>query len=160
MSLVRERDELGREVPKSNIPASLHCSDHLTQAQRTDVAALQQRFADVFSPLPGRTSLIEHHFEMQPGVTVCSRPHRLPEHKRQIVHQELQEMLRRLGAIEESHSAWCSPIVLVVKNDGSIWFCVNYRRVNEVSRFDAYPMPRVDKLLHRLGTARFFTTLD
>uniref|UniRef100_A0A669CQ63 Kinesin-like protein n=1 Tax=Oreochromis niloticus TaxID=8128 RepID=A0A669CQ63_ORENI len=49
----------------------------------------------IFSPpLPGRTSLIEHHFETQPGVTVRSRPYRLPEHKRQIVQRELAEMLK------------------------------------------------------------------
>ena len=50
--------------------------------------------------------------------------------------------------------------MLVGKSDGSIRFCVDYRKVNEVSRFDAYPMPRVDELLDRLGTARFFSTLD
>ena len=43
-----------------------------------------------------------------------------------------------------------SPIVLVGKKDGSIRFCVDYRKVN------AYPMPRVDELLDRLGMARFF----
>ena len=46
--------------------------------------------------------------------------------------------------------------MLVGKPDGSIRFCVDYRKVNEVSRFDAYPMPRVDELLDRLGTAQFF----
>lgn len=53
-----------------------------------DVAALQQRFTDVFYPLPGRTSLMEHHFDMQPGVMVHSWPYRLPEHKRQVVQWE------------------------------------------------------------------------
>ena len=42
----------------------------------------------------------------------------------------------------------------------SIRFCVDYRKVNEASCFDTYPMPRVDELLDRLGTARFFSTLD
>ena len=65
---------------------------------------------------------------------------------------ELKAMLD-LGVIEESHSAWVSPIVLVNKPDGATRFCVDYRKVNSVSTFDAYPMPRVDELLDRLGTA-------
>ena len=46
--------------------------------------------------------------------------------------------------------------MLVGKPDWTIRFCVDYRKVNDVSRFDAYPMPRVDELLDRLGTACFF----
>ncbi len=65
-----------------------------------------------------------------------------------------------LGVIEESHSYWASPIVLVPKTDGSVRFCVDYRKVNAVSKFDAYPMPRVEELLDRLGAARFYSTLD
>ena len=156
---VRERDELGPEVPKSANPASLTCGDQLSASQRADLAKLQHCFADVFSPLPGRTNLIEHKIVTRPGVTVRSRPYRLPEHKRKVVKEELDAMLA-MGVIEESHSGWSSPIVLVRKKDGSIRFCVDYRKVNDVSRFDAYPMPRVDELLDRLGTARFFTTLD
>ncbi|XP_059210478.1 uncharacterized protein LOC131989303 [Centropristis striata] len=159
VTAIAERDELGPEVPKSANPASLLCENHLSPSQRTDIARLQQSYADVFSPLPGRTSLIQHNVETHPGVTVRSRPYRLPEHKRKVVQAELKAMLE-MGVIEESNSAWCSPIVLVSKKDGSIRFCVDYRRVNDVSRFDAYPMPRVDELLDRLGTARFFTTLD
>ncbi len=65
-----------------------------------------------------------------------------------------------MGVIEESHSDWASPIVLVPKTDGSLRFCVDYRKVNAVSKFDASPMPRVDELLDRLGTARIYSTLD
>ncbi len=71
----------------------------------------------------------------------------------------LKAMLE-LGVIEESHSDWASPIVLVPKTDGLVRFCVDYRKVNAVSKFDAYPMPRVDELLDRLGVARFYSTLD
>jgi len=65
-----------------------------------------------------------------------------------------------MGVIEESNSNWASLIVLVPKTDASIWFCVDYRKVNAVSKFAAHPMPRVDELLDRLSTARFYSTLD
>jgi len=159
VTLIEERDELGPEVPKSDKSTSLPCNDSLSASQKADLVKLQECFADVFSPLPGRTNLIQHHIETHPGVTARSRPYRLPEHKRKIVQEELKAMVA-MGVVEESNSPWCSPIVLVTKKDGSIQFCVDYRRVNDVSRFDAYPMPRVDEVLDRLGTARFFTTLD
>ncbi|CAJ0928317.1 unnamed protein product [Ranitomeya imitator] len=66
----------------------------------------------------------------------------------------------KLGVIEESKSGWSSPIVLVPKPDGEWRFCNNYQKLNEVSKFDAYPMPRVDELIERLGHARYITTLD
>ncbi len=92
-------------------------------------------------------------------LVVRSRPYRLPEHKKKVVQSELEAMLE-MGVIEESRSDWASPIVLVPKTDGSVRFCVDYRKVNAVSKFDAYPMPWVDELLDRLGTARFYSTLD
>ncbi len=66
----------------------------------------------------------------------------------------------RLGVIEPSRSPWSSPIVMVPKPDGTLRFCNDFRRLNEVSEFDSYPMPRVDELLDRLGRARFISTLD
>ncbi len=154
---VSGEDDLGPEVIQSLTLAP--GGDHLSPSQLTDVARLQKDFADVFSPWPGRTNLIQHHIEMEPGVVVCSRPYRLPEHKKKVVQSELEAMLE-MGVIEESHSDWASPIVLVPKTDGSVRFCVDYRKVNAVSMFDAYPMPRVDELLDRLDTARFYSTLD
>ncbi len=145
-------DDLGPEViTKIQSLTLAPGGDHLSPSQLTDVARLQKEFADVFSPL--RTNLIQHHIETEPGVVVRSRPYRLPEHKKKVVQSELEAMLE----IEESHSYWASPIVLVPKTDGSVRFCVDYRKVNAVSKFNAYPMPRVDELL---GTARFYSTLD
>ncbi len=65
-----------------------------------------------------------------------------------------------LGVIEESRSDWASPIVLVPKVLVLVRFCVDYRNVNAVSKFDAYPISRVDELLNRLGAACFYLTLD
>ncbi len=157
---VSGEDDLGPEViTKIQSLTLAPGGDHLSPSQLTNVARLQKDFADVFSPRPGRTNLIQHHIETEPGVVVRSRPYRLPEHKKKVVQSELEAMLEK-GVIEESHSDWASPIVLVPKTDGSVRFCVDYRKVKAVSKFDAYPMPRVDELLDRLGTARFYSTLD
>lgn len=66
--------------------------------------------------LTAHTNLMEHYFETFPGLMVCSQPYQFLDHKVQIVHRELSEMLK-LGVIE-SHSVQCSPIVPVVKTDG------------------------------------------
>ncbi|XP_056627068.1 retrovirus-related Pol polyprotein from transposon 412 isoform X1 [Triplophysa dalaica] len=159
-TVVSREDDLGPEAkcPLQSLALALG-GDHLSPSQLTEVAKWQADFADVFSPLPGRTNLIEHHIETKLDVIIRSRPYRLPEHKKKVVQEELKAMLE-MGVVEESHSDWASPIVLVPKTDGSVRFCVDYRRVNAVSKFDAYPMPRIDELLDRLGSARFFSTLD
>ncbi len=66
----------------------------------------------------------------------------------------------KLEVIEPSSSEWNNPIVPVPKKDGTLRFCLDFRKLNAVSKFDPYPMPRVDDLIEKLGSAKFLTTLD
>lgn len=61
--------------------------------------------------------------------------------------------------MEPSHSPWSSPVVLVEK-DGSKRFCVDYRRLNSVTKMDVFLLPRIDNTLDFLGQSQYFTTLD
>lgn len=70
-----------------------------------------------------------------------------------VVKQELQNM-EEMKVIEPSYSAWASPIVVVPKKDGTIRLCVDYRKFNSISHFDAYPMPRVEEIIDRVGSPR------
>ena len=63
------------------------------------------------------------------------------------------------GVIQSSHIPWASPIVLV-KKDGKYRFCIYYRKLNEVTKKDAHPFPRVDDLLDVLHSSHYLSTLD
>ncbi|KAK8789102.1 hypothetical protein V5799_021122 [Amblyomma americanum] len=62
--------------------------------------------------------------------------------------------------IQPSTSPWASPVVLVAKKDGTLRFCVDYRRLNKITKKDVYPLPRIDDSFDRLLHARYFSSLD
>jgi len=76
-----------------------------------------------------------------------------------IIDTEVEHMLHE-GIIEPSKSAWSSPIVIVKKHDGKPRFCIDFRRVNEVTERDAYPLPQITATLDKLRGAKYLTTLD
>ena len=63
------------------------------------------------------------------------------------------------NVIVPSSSPWSSPLVLVRKKDGDMRFCVDYRRLNAITKSDAFPLPRIDDTLDLLAQNRLFTTL-
>jgi len=71
----------------------------------------------------------------------------------------LDDMVHQ-GIVEEASGPWSSPIVLVRKKDGTPRFCVDYRRVNDVTQKDAHPLPRIDDTLDTLSGAKWFSTID
>lgn len=133
--------------------------EDLAPGQVQDMKELLSRSRDIFSELPGRTKVVQHDIETRPGQVVRQRPYRIPEARRTAIREEVKRMLD-LGVIEESYSPWSSPIVIVPKPDGTLRFCNDFRKLNDISTFDAYPMPRVDELIERLGPARYVSTLD
>lgn len=64
------------------------------------------------------------------------------------------------GLIERSRSPWSFPVVVVDKKDGSKRFCVDFRRLNKITKPISYPLPLIDDILALLGKAKFFTSLD
>jgi len=76
-----------------------------------------------------------------------------------VIDEEVQEMLRA-NVIEPSTSPWSSPIVIVRKKDGRLRFCIDFRRVNDVTERDVYPLPQINATLDKLRGARYLTTLD
>uniref|UniRef100_A0A8C5LU94 Gypsy retrotransposon integrase-like protein 1 n=1 Tax=Leptobrachium leishanense TaxID=445787 RepID=A0A8C5LU94_9ANUR len=131
----------------------------LGSEKQAQVRQLLQGYSEVFSALPGYTDQAVHPVDT-PGQRPLRQPaYRLPEAVRETMRTEIREMLE-LGVIEPSASPWASPVVLVPKKDGTTRFCVDYRRVNDCTTTDAYPMPRVDELLDQIARGHFLTTVD
>jgi hypothetical protein len=107
----------------------------------------------------GRTSVVVHDIDTGDSLPIRQPPRRPPTALQPVIEKEVQAMLEA-GVIEPGQSPWSSPVVLVRKKDGSIRFCVDYRRLNAVTRFDAYPLPRIDETFESLSGAKYFSTLD
>ena len=77
----------------------------------------------------------------------------------EIIKAEIDKGLEA-GLIRPSKSPWTSPIVLVKKKDGKTRFCVDYRKLNSVTKKDKYPLPKIEDILNNLGKAQWFTSID
>ena len=100
-------------------------------------------FQDVFSSGPddfGSTDVTTHKIDVGDATPIKQPARRVPLKQREEVNVLLEEM--RQGVIESSQSPWSSPVALVQKKDGSKRFCVDYRKLNEVTKRDCYPLPR------------------
>ena len=117
--------------------------ERLSDEQASQLFELLCSFADVFADHSedlGRTSLTQHHIHTGDARPVHQPPRRLPVARRQEARNLIQNMLQR-DIIQPSSSPWSSPIVLVKKKDGTLRFCVDYRRLNGATRKNAYPLP-------------------
>ena len=102
---------------------------------------------------------IEHRIDTSYNPPIRQIPRRVPFAVRGEMSRMVKEMLRD-DVIKESASPWASPVVLVRKKDGSLRFCVDYRRLNAVTHKDSFPLPRIDNLLDQMQGKKVFSTLD
>ena len=162
-SLVTE-EERPKDLFKPEKPVRLDDIDinrsELTEEQLNKVLFLLKNSLDVFAANnPGATDLIAHRIEVGKNLPVHTAPYRTSPKDRDIIQKEVERMLKE-NIIRPSRSPWASPVVLITKKDGTIRFCVDYRKLNLVTKRDVYPLPRIDDSLAALGGGRWFSTLD
>lgn len=139
--------------------ADVKINQHLTKSQCQQIDHLLDEFRDVFSDVPKQTECIEHDIILTNDTPITLRPYPLPLASEEVVEKEVNDMLAS-GIIQESDSPYASPIVLVKKKDGSTRFCIDFRRINKITRGDAHPIPDQEALFAKLSNAKFFTKID
>lgn len=141
--------------------SNLDMGSDLTEKQKADLKRLLHKFNKVMSKHEtdtGRTHLVEHDI-VTDGPPVHQRPYRLSFAERKALTRLIQEYIEA-GYIRESDSPYACPIVLVKKKDGTMRFCCDWRKVNQITRKDAMPLPRIDDMIDRFSKAKFFTKID
>ena len=127
--------------------------------EAADVDRLQKEFPDVFQSEPGRTGVCQLEIHTGDALPIASTPHRVPDKLKEGVRMEIEKLLN-LGIVVESTSPWASPIVPVPKEDGSLRLCIDYRKLNAVTRPDPYYMCTLDEILERVGHSGCISKLD
>ena len=154
-----EQEEIPYYIKQQQKLQEAEFGSQLTLEQRVQIEKLIQEFPEITKINPGKTNQIKHKILTEHQQAVRQRPYRIPPALKENVIKELTELLEN-GVIEESTSDWASPIVVVKKKDGSNRICVDYRKLNAQTKFDAYPMPRIDEMLDAVGKSQYLTTLD
>lgn len=134
----------------------------LPAGEQGKVRSLLTKYTSVFSAHDGDlgcTNLIAHDIPLLDGVPVRQRYRRIPPSDYEVVKEHINKLLET-QVIRESSSPYASPIVLVKKKDGSLRMCVDYRQLNNKTRKDAFPLPRIEESLDALTGACWFSTMD
>ena len=87
-------------------------------------------------------------------------PRPVPHHKKVEIDKQIDDMLQK-GLIQPTNSEWASPILMVKKKDGTLRFCIDYRRLNDITKHDSFPLPNINDCLASLGeSCGYFSSLD
>jgi len=133
----------------------------IDEIQLESLKSLLHKYNDLFrTPNAERTAKVGGHMiDTGNEKPINQVPYRAGYYERGIIEEQVQKMLKD-GIISESKSPWASPVVLVKKKDGSTRFCVDYRKLNAITKKDVYPIPRIDDSLNALGGMKYCSTFD
>ena len=132
-------------------------------SHKPELRTLIEEFLDVFAEADndvGTTDLVFHEIDSGDTHPLRQPPRRLPYgEQRAAVEAEVRKLVSA-DIARPSISPWASPVVMVKKKDGSWRMCVDYRRLNSHTKFDSFPLPRLDEALDAFAGSMVFSSLD
>lgn len=141
--------------------------NHLNEEEKNEIVNLVSKYPDIFhlenEPL-SFTNHVKHQIRTSDELPIYTRNYRFPEIYRKEVDRQIEEMLEH-GIVRHSESAWNAPIWIVPKkSDASgkpkFRIVIDYRKLNEKSYQDSYPLPQISELLDKLGRCQYFSIID
>lgn len=141
--------------------------EHMNHEERKHISELCKEYKDIFycDQLPlSFTSQVKHFIRTKNEDPIYVKPYRQPPVQTQEIKTQVEKLLKN-NVIQESHSPWNAPVHLVPKKmdaSGEVKFrmVIDYRRLNDITTDDKYPLPNITDLFDKLGKSKYFTTLD
>ena len=144
---------------QSETVQDIHYAERLTSKQQQAVKSLCNSYSDVLTDIPGVTNLVKHKIELTSSDPIRIKPYPIPFHTENVIREEVEKMLK-LNVVEPSSSPYSAPVVIARKKDGTNRFCIDFRKLNRLTVFDAEPMPNPDSIFSKLTGKRYVTKLD
>ncbi|CAB3232120.1 unnamed protein product [Arctia plantaginis] len=148
-------------VEALSLNSGLEDYNNLTADQKRVINCIIEKFDTINTDKVGlgRTSLVHHVIDTGDSKPIKQRYYPLSPLKQKALEEELDRMLE-MGVVTPSQSAWNSPVVMVEKANGDLRLCLDSRKLNSVSKSDAYPLPYINQILDHLNNARYLTSID
>ena len=134
-------------------------SSELTEIQQKQARDLVYEFKDIFSDIPRVTNLGEHSIELTTDEPIRTKAYQLPYAMRKVLEKEIETM-EKLSIIEPSTASYASGVVLVRRKDDSTRVCIDFRRLNNITVFDAEPIPSAEDIFAKLAKDCYFSKFD
>jgi hypothetical protein len=159
--------EIDKEVEARKSDPLNRDTEDLREQAREKVPERYHDLLDVFSKassddLPPHRPY-DHKIELEPDAKPedlgFSPLYKMSLEELKVCREHIEENLKK-GFIEPSSAPWAAPVLFVRKANGGLRFCVDYRKLNAISKKDRYPLPLIEETLARIASAKIFTKID
>lgn len=149
------------EISVSNPDVFIHSYENLDDSQKSIADNIISQFHDVSTEVKGlgRTPLISQRIDTGDAPPIRQRYYRMSPEKQRILTEQVDEMLS-LDVVEPCESEWSSPVLIVYKKNGQPRFCLDSRKLNSVTKRDAYNLPYITEILDNLRDAKYLSSVD
>ncbi len=135
-------------------------SESKEQEVRAETKVWMERFPDLFGDItPESSRLLPFDIELTDDVIPTTPPRRLREDQKLALNEQVQKWLEQ-GVIETSTAPFCSPTVIVGKRTGGLRICLDFRKLNALTRPMVHTLPKIDDLVSRVEGMNKVATLD
>ena len=157
-----QEEQPGNSLTFEDLCSRITLDDHISDEQKQLIFAMLNNTQNAFSKDDsdiGEAKVAPHTIELSNKTPIWQKPRQFPTPINKEIDKQCSDLLSN-DIIEYSNSRWSSPIVPVRKRDGSLRMCVDYRKLNSVTKTDNFPMPNLSEAIYGAHNAKFFSKLD